>query len=303
MSSEYVHYTSEERNDADAVERAADLLRQKDLVRSRALLEPIALRTPAVYVYSYETGKELYVKFWDLGEYLGFMSLLRKPGGPAIDPDLEVIWLKAAYPRALFLLAKVELAQGNLGIAAERLDEALRLEPDHPECLCLLADICTIGRDWKLALALYEQTLHSRPYLNGATLQRAQEGKAKALERMGKYKEAGPAYAQAMGANPAEAVVRNLERYQAALEVKDINAPLAIKVDPEVLLGQDDVLLKRNPDAAWGAPGRRAGEAAPAPTADAEAQALPAALGDEVQTEQPEAAAPVKVRKWWQVWR
>jgi len=269
----YTHYTNQERADSDAVERAHGMLGQGKIAEAEQILLDVISRSPQFYVYSFETDKEIFVKFWTSEEYLSYIAITRNPGEPV---EMEVIWLRGAYPRAHFLQAMIDAKRGEIGSAAERLDEALRLEPDHPECLCMLADITLAGRDRKGALDLYEMTLRSRPYMHGRTLAHAQASRAKLLEALGRPEEASESYAEAMTINPNEPFVVNVDRYRKSMESGDTTAPVAIRLDRSEVEA-DEAMAHYDPSI----------------PPDDHIEDLEEQVGEE----------PTRVRKWWQVWR
>ena len=278
----YTHYSSQEQTDADAVERAQSLMTRGNIAEAENILLDVISRTPQFYVYSFESEKEIFVKFWDMPEYLGYISMTREVGE---EVEMEVIWLRAAYPRALFFQALIDVKRNEFASAAERLDEALRLEPDHPEALCLLADMTLAGRDRKAALELYGLVLGCRPYMKGRTLQHAEEAHTRLLHAIGKEDEAGQSMAKSTGANADSAVVANVSRYRERLESGDKTAPVALRLEQSEI--DSDEELSINVGSRYD----------PAAGVSAEQE-----VADVSESAEPEEQS-TKVRKWWQVWR
>lgn len=263
---EYPHYTYDEREDAKKVDQALDQIQRRNLGEARMLLEQVIVRTPQYYVYSFETDKELFIKFWDLAEYLGYIAMTRRVGEPVVQ---EVIWLHSAYPRAHFFMSKIECAEGQTARAAEHLDIALRLEPDHPVCLCEMADLLAKTGDNEGAAEYYEAALSARPYMGGKTLTRAQKGMAELLVAEGRIAEAEELLAESIKTDAGAALAENIMRYAKALQAGDVTLPVALRVDPSTL-EQDDEPREPSPEP--------------------------------VVHQDPAAPRPVK-RAWWKFWK
>jgi predicted Zn-dependent protease len=56
--------TDIENNDAEKLRNALRAMAQNDFSRARCLLQEVVLNTPKNYIYSYEEGDTLFVRFW-----------------------------------------------------------------------------------------------------------------------------------------------------------------------------------------------------------------------------------------------
>ncbi len=274
----YIHYTDTEHLDAQEIDRANELVQAQKWGEAKLILEPIAGRSPQLYVYSFETDAELFIKFWDLAEYLGYMGMTRKLGE---TPEQETIWLKAAYPRAHYLLARVDMAKKDFASAAEHLDLALQMEPDHPLCLCDMAVISALTGDAEQALDYCDMTLQARPYLSGPTKLKAQKLKVQMLTHLGRTDEAHRVQTESFLTSPQSPVEENVEAYRKSFESGDNTAPVGLKID------------NLEPLPTGPSPYDQIEE-------NSETQELP-----EIESPTPAEpdTTPVRKKRWWQIWK
>jgi tetratricopeptide (TPR) repeat protein len=282
----YLFYTDLEYDDANLVEKAEALVAEKAYGEARVLLEPIAGRAPEEYIYCFENPKELFIKFWNLAEYMGYMGMMRKRGE---EVKQEIIWLKSAYPKAHYLLGRIGIAEGDWASAAEYLNNALDMEPDHPECLTDLAGVTAQTGEFEEALELCDMALSSRPYLVGPVKQRALKSRYQCLLQLGRSEEAEQMkHAVFLTADNNE-VFANVDAYRKAHEAGDIIVPLGVKVDKNItplpLKSPYDEPEKKKPGAKKPVPPPMSGKPLPD-------YAQPKAQGN-----------AVKAKKWWEVWK
>jgi len=241
----YQHYTDIEQTDADKVDRAIELIDSGQLDEARRLLEQVSANHPEFYVYNFGTEKEVYIKFWSLAEYLGYVALTRKSGE---EIEQEVIWLKSAYPRAYYHLAQLALKAGDDDTAAAHLDKALLLEPDHPECLMEVAEISARSGDAVKALEQFDLALGSRPYMPADVMARMYGGKARQLAHLGRYEEAEQCIAESLRHGADTQLAMNLQRYIESVKSGAVTAPVSLDTPPEP--AEPEVLEPAEPDAA-----------------------------------------------------
>ena len=284
----YLFYTDLEYDDANDVEKAEQLIAQKSYGEARMLLEPIAGRAPSEYIYCFENPKEVFIKFWNLAEYMGYMSMMRNLGETV---EQEIIWLKAAYPKAHYLLGRIDIAKGDWASAAEYLNNALDMEPDHPECLTDLAGVTAQTGDFEEALELTDMALSTRPYLVGPTKQRALKSRYQCLMQLGRTAEAEQLKDAVFLTSPDSDVYENIDAYRKAHEAGEIVVPLGVKVDkaitPMPLKSPYDDREKQL---------KKPGSKKPAP-APKTGKPLPAYAQSQSK------GGPLKTKQWWQVWK
>jgi len=262
----YHHYPQTEQDDADRVDRAVELIDDGQTDEARSLLEQIVANCPELYVYNFGDESEICIKFWALDEYLGYVGLTREAGEQV---EQEVIWLRSAYPRAYYYLARLAVTAGDDAAAMAHLDNALRLEPDHPQCLVELAELHARAGDGDKSLEQFEQTLGSRPYMSGTTMARALNGKAKQLVQSGRFDDAEQCLHESLKHGPDNELAVNILRYVEAVKAGNVKPPVSI----------DDL-----PDSGW---------EPPPPQEERPVESEPTA-------QEPE---PTHPKRWWQPWK
>ena len=301
----YQHYTDTERDDADKVEQAIALIDAGKTAEARAMLEQVAANCPEFYVYDFGTLKEVHIKFWSLTEYLGYIALTRIPGQ---EVEQEVIWLKSAYPRAYYHLARLELLAGNDDAAAAHLDKALLMEPDHPECLMEMAEISVRAGDSARAVEQFDLALGSRPYMPAAVMPQLLAGKAKQLAVMGRYEEAERCLQESLKRGADGELAMNLQQYIESVEAGDVTAPVSLDTPPEEAppeAGPPEAAPQEAPTPEEVEPEEAATpEAAPQEQDQPEPPEIELQATPPVDLESPAEPPPAKRRKrWWQFWR
>ena len=292
---EHQHYTQTERDDAAKVDRALGLLDSGNATKARRLLEEVAANSPQFYAYDFGTAKEVYIKFWSLAEYLGYVALTRRPGEAV---EQEVIWLKSAYPRAYYHLAKLEADAGDDEAAAAHLDEALRLEPDHPECLLALAGIAARAGDPATSLERFDQALSSRPYMSAAVMARMLAGKAGQLVALGRHSEAEQCLEDSLKHGPGNELALSLQPYVQSVKAGNVTAPVSLDLPPEPTQVQEPAAALVPQEA----PGVHEPPPAPPPKPppiEVVPEVIPGAEVDEPPPAPPRAK---RKKRWWQWW-
>ena len=223
------HSPQAERDDAEKVDRAIDLIDSGNVEEARRLLQEVTANCPELYVYDFGTEQQVHVKFWSLAEYLGYVALTREAGEQVRQ---EVIWLKSAYPRAYYHLAQLELAAGNDSAAAAQIDNALRLEPDHPECLLALAEISASAGDVAASVEQFDRALGSRPYMPAEVMARLLAGKARQLVALGRHIDAEQCLEQSLKHGPGNELALNLQQYVQSVKAGNVTTPVSIDTPP-----------------------------------------------------------------------
>jgi tetratricopeptide (TPR) repeat protein len=167
--------------DAEKVSKAGDAMREGDLLTARSLLEEVIANAPSKYVYRYEDGDRVFIKFWDREEFLQFFAQM----SDAERDQKKITWIASAYPRAFFLLAFMEVEQGNHEEAIRLLQESLKLEPDQPNSFLEMGVIySSLGR-YEEAISCYDRAIEARPYAPDRVKAAALRGKGVQLIELG----------------------------------------------------------------------------------------------------------------------
>ena len=120
-----------EAEDAKKVDLAAALLEKGEVDNAEKILLDVVSRCPDNYVYQYEEGGAICIKFWDMGEFLRYIGNL--PKDSQNKPDVS--WVPSAYPRAFFLLGYIAFERKDLASAAKWFEKAQTLEPKNARIL------------------------------------------------------------------------------------------------------------------------------------------------------------------------
>jgi tetratricopeptide (TPR) repeat protein len=220
------HYAQQEKDDAEKVDKAVAWIRGGNIRDGQAALEEVTLNTPEFYVYNFGDDKTQYIKFWTMAEYLGYIAMTRTRGEVV---EQEVMWLRSAYPRALYELAMLDLGNDNCAGAAEYLDRALMLEPDHPECLLKMAEIYALSGDAENALEHFDSVLGSRPYMSSKTMSLALGNKARVLIDLDQLEEAQQCLEESLRHGPGNQLAENLQRYIESVKENKVTAPVEME--------------------------------------------------------------------------
>lgn len=161
-----------EQEDALIVKEAIEAIGKNDLTTARRLLQEVIANVPEEYVYSYEEGEHIFIKFWAEDEFLQYVAGLDDQ-----QKKKHIIWIPSAYPRAFFYLAYIDVEEGMPESAIGHLQSSLKLEPDQPVSLCEMALICSKMGQHKKALSIYDQAIHGRTYITSQARARALRGK------------------------------------------------------------------------------------------------------------------------------
>ncbi|HEV3144173.1 MAG TPA: hypothetical protein VGZ47_09840 [Gemmataceae bacterium] len=195
-------FASAEAEDAQLVNKAVDRIGKKDFQGAQALLLEVVSRTPSNYVNQFETDGKVYIKFWDMPEFLGYIAIMQEKG-----PVKDVIWLPNAYPRAFFYLAYLQIELGNLKQALDYLDHGLILHPDHPKLMNEKAQALTGLRRFREALTIDERAFVDNTYTNLHDKALSLRGRGFVLIELGDLEAAEESFRRSLEYEPESPVV------------------------------------------------------------------------------------------------
>lgn len=161
----------QEGRDREKLYKAIKAIERNDLSSARRLLQEVVANAPEEYVYSYEGGDQLFIKFWDGEEFFQHMTTVGQ------KQNKRIVWIPSVYPRAYFHLAFIDMENGEYQSALTHLEASLKLEPDQPVSLCEMALAYSKMGDHRKAFSLYEQTLEVKRYVTSNLKARALRGK------------------------------------------------------------------------------------------------------------------------------
>ena len=168
--------------DRDRVREAMALIERHELDQAEALLRPVSDRCPRPYRAEFVVGDRLFIRCWDLPDFL-LRGAVRRGSGR------ELAWLPSVYPRAHFYMAAICRARGEFQAAADWLKRGLALEPDSPRFLNMLGATYADASDCERALECFEAA--SRIEMAKKTdTSTALRGAAAVLSKLGRQAEA-----------------------------------------------------------------------------------------------------------------
>jgi tetratricopeptide (TPR) repeat protein len=274
--------TPHEDADARKVDEAIDAIRAGQDETARRLLAEVVANTPTPYVYQYEEGDRLAVKFWDMTEFVYFVTRMRQAG-----TERGVVWQPSAYPRAHYYLAFLEVRAGNYEGALDLLDAGEKLEPNAHFALERAQALLRGRRDRPGALACYQGVLDRGDEVPGPARAVALRGKGFVLIELGQLDEAERHFHESLRLDPDSEVAKNELRYIAQLRAGGRPAP------PEIVAtgGQ-----KGPPPCAVCGAEFKEGKVV---NVEGRLLYLCPACHERVAGEK----GPAAVRKWWQFWK
>ncbi len=196
--------TDIENNDAEKFRNALRAMAQNDFSRARCLLQEVVLNTPENYIYSYEEGDTLFVRFWTEDEFMHFVV---RPDGQRMKR--EVSWIPAIYPPAYYYLAHIDNEEGKYESAIAHLETCLKLEPDQPACFCEMAVAYSGMGDHEKALSFYDKGIQARPHITSKDRARALRGKGFALIDLGELDLAKKSLLESLRYEPNSEIALN----------------------------------------------------------------------------------------------
>jgi tetratricopeptide (TPR) repeat protein len=169
--------------DRGRVKEAMELLKLQDVVKAEALFQKVCTRCPEDYCFEAIQDNSVYVRCWDMAEFLIYANRVqRHPGG-------EVVWLPCVYPRAFYHMGQICAQRGDIASAFQYLEKGLELEPHSARFMCELGSNHARLGDFKRALERYEAASQN-PLATIPDKVAALRGEADALAHLGRAQEA-----------------------------------------------------------------------------------------------------------------
>jgi len=208
-------YTNGEKSiealDAKKVDKAIELILGGDLPAAHNLLEEIVKNTPKDYLHKYEENGKLFIKFWDLAEFMRYVDIYKE------EHDVSIIWVLNAYPRAYYLLGCLSVQQKNYDEAIKYLEVGNSLEPNNPTILLETAVAYSALGDHEKALSLYERVPELGPLVTEDEKARALRGQGVHLIDLGQLEAAEEALRESLKYDPDNRIAHGELEYIADL--------------------------------------------------------------------------------------
>ena len=193
-------YTDDEKGtevlDAEIVDKAIELLVNGHQLEARKILEEVVKNTPKDYRHQYEKDGQLFIKFWDLTEFMRYVEIYKD------ELEVSINWVLNAYPRAFYLLGCLSVQQKNYDEAIKYLEAANRLEPNNPTILLETAVAYSAIGDHETALSLYERVPELGPLVTEGDKATALRGQGVQLIDLGQLESAEEALKESLKYDP-----------------------------------------------------------------------------------------------------
>jgi tetratricopeptide (TPR) repeat protein len=210
--------TQEER-DAEKVRQAVAAIQEGKADVARRLLESVVANTLANYVHQFERDGKLVVKFWNMTEFVHFITRNKD------TLKRDVIWQSNAYPQACYYLAFLAVKEGRFDEALQMLDRGERLEP-NPHFELERAQAYLRGRpDFAKGRACYERVLARGEEVPGHLRAAAMRGLGFILIEEGDWDGAEQRFRDSLALDPQSSVANNELAYIVSLRAGGARAP------------------------------------------------------------------------------
>ena len=183
-----------EGRDSQLVDLAAKAIYVDHFLKAESLLLKVIQNTPTNYLYQYEEGNKLVIKFWNQQEYNQYFNWQKKQG-----INQTIIWLKSAYPRAFYFLGFLKIKTKEYEKALSFLDQGLELEPTNPKFLFEKAKALVGLKLYEQALTIYNSINQIGPYVSKYDIAKSLQQRASVLLEMGDIEQAEATYHQSLG--------------------------------------------------------------------------------------------------------
>jgi tetratricopeptide (TPR) repeat protein len=198
--------------DAEKVDQALQALQRGDDRAGEALLLEVVGRAPATYVYQFEDGDGLNIKFWDQAEFMHYVAWMKDNG-----TRRKLTWFGSAYPRAFYYLGFLRVKGKRYAEAIEFLERGSALEPTNPKFSFEKAMALMQMRRFDEALALFESVSNVGPHVSPNDVARALRGRGAVSIEAGQLDRAEAAFRESLKWEPESKVALNELLYIAEL--------------------------------------------------------------------------------------
>ena len=163
----------ESNSPSDITEKAMSLFRQGQEEEAKTLLKDFISTMPLDWKPINISENTQDISFWDMNEFLSYVAYVQTDTAQIAR---TTNWIKPSYSKAYYYLAYIGVEQNNPSEALDWIEEALKLEPDHPLILSEKAIILQRSGDIKQAYDLYIQAAHVRSWATDSEKAKALRG-------------------------------------------------------------------------------------------------------------------------------
>jgi tetratricopeptide (TPR) repeat protein len=183
--------------DAEKVNMALQAIKQNDFSTAWNFLEEVVANTPEKYECSYEEGGTLFVRCWNLHDFMEFVAGLNKN-----QRERDIEWIPSVYPRAYYYLGYLDLAKRKYESALTHLEASLKLEPNQLVCLCEVGCAYQEMGDHEKAVLFLDRALKSRRCINPKFRAKALRVKGIELIKLGELDSAKKCLIESLSYEP-----------------------------------------------------------------------------------------------------
>lgn len=144
------------------------------------------------------------IAFWNTQEYEAYKPYFFEHG-----IGKEFVYDLPSYSKAYYLLAYIAVEQNDLAQALVYINQAIELEPDHPEVLCEKALIVQQMGQIKDAYELYVNAIYSRAWNDEKIQAKAMRGAGIVLEEQGNLEAAAVMLKKSLELDPTNQLAMN----------------------------------------------------------------------------------------------
>jgi len=147
------YYSDIEYNDSQKVDESIKIIKSGLNPKSTILqLFEVIKNAPKEYVYKFQEGRKLYVKFWDRDEMTHFS--MNYADASKYD---EIVWLSSAYPRAYYWIGFAASNSNQHDKAIIMFNSGQEIEPTNPLFLIGMGHSYNKMGNYKISLECYSE--------------------------------------------------------------------------------------------------------------------------------------------------
>jgi tetratricopeptide (TPR) repeat protein len=161
-----------EHKDAELVDLAIQHIQSKKTDKALSILTDVVSRTPKNYSNSFKEEGKLYMKFWDMSDFMSYVGWHKENGCQE-----NVIWIGNAYPRAYYNLAWIHFENSEYETAISFLNKGLKLDPKNSKLTIEKAQALIKLGFHQEALTLFEDVISQNGFVNPLDKAKAFRGK------------------------------------------------------------------------------------------------------------------------------
>ena len=202
--------------------RAIEAMQQRQFATASDLLHTLTSQTPDGWRGVQLAGNQFLVAYWDRSE------MIECSPADSTRTGKDIVWILPSYAKAWYLLAFMALERKDLVEARRDIDQALRLDADHPTLLNEKSLIAQMQGDYDESIALSQQVIGSKRCVTKTALSRAWREQAIAMTEQGRLDDAEHSLHESLKVDPDNPNSLHELDYIAQLRNKHSKMPLGV---------------------------------------------------------------------------